>query len=118
MRNRRVLRPGLSPIGANINASSPVRQVVELTRGFFAADPDPDINSSDARSASLLAGAHLLDLVDACALLNAHGLHSAAVTLLSSQEDAIDCFAAVATVPGAAKLWIQRKLRPSEATKL
>jgi hypothetical protein len=56
--------------------------------------------------------------MEACGLLNGKGFHSAAVTLLRPLEDALDCFAAVTMVNGAAERWSARELKPSEAAKL
>lgn len=61
---------------------------------------------------------HLLHLIDGCGLLNGRGFHSAAVALLRPLEDALDCFAAVALVQGAAEQWAERTLKPSDAAKL
>jgi hypothetical protein len=53
----------------------------------------------------------------ACGQLNISGHHSAAVVLFRPLEDALDCFAAVTMVEGAAERWSTRKLKPSDAAK-
>lgn len=50
-------------------------------------------------------------------MLNLSGYHSAAVTLFRPLEDALDCFAAVLLIGGAAERWRAGKLRASDAAK-
>jgi hypothetical protein len=112
------LEPAVSTPGAlAIGPSSPVQRALALVRAFLATDPEPDLASSATKSCGLLAGNYLLKLLDACGLLNGQGLHSAAVTMLRPLEDALDCFAAVTIVEGAAERWAARNLRPSDAAK-
>lgn len=110
--------PGLSPPGSGaIGPSSPVVQALTLLREFFSNDPRPDLPGHDPKSCSLLLANHLIRLLEGCGLLNTRGLHSAAVVLFRSLEDALDCFAAVALVPGAAEAWKNGRLRPGDAAK-
>jgi len=113
------LHPKLSLPGAKaIGPSSPVQQTLTLLRDFLSLEPSPDIATASSKSSGLLVANHLLHLINACGLLNGSGLHSAAVTLLRPLEDALDCFAAVTMVKGAAERWSARNLKPSEAAKL
>jgi hypothetical protein len=89
-----------------------------LIRNFLSVEPSPDIATPSSKSCGLLVGNHLLHLTNACGLLNGSGHHSAAVTLLRPLEDALDCFAAVTMVKGAAERWSSRNLKPSDAAKL
>jgi hypothetical protein len=56
-------------------------------------------------------------LLQGSGVLNLSGWHSVAASLLRSLEDALDCFAAVIIVPGAARKWSNGELRPSDAAK-
>lgn len=112
-------KPELSLAGEKaFGSSSPVQQALSLIRTFLSLEPAPDIATPASKSSGLLVGNHLLHLISACGLLNGSGLHSAAVTLLRPLEDALDCFAAVTMVDGAAERWSARKLKPSEAANL
>ena len=113
------LHPELSLTGAKaVGPSSPVQQTLRLLRDFLSSEPTPDIATASSKSNGLLVGNHLLHLIDACGLLNGSGLHSAAVVLLRPLEDALDCFAALTLVKGAAERWSEREIKPSEAAKL
>lgn len=113
------LQPELSLPGAKaVGPSSPVQKALAFVRNFLSLEPTPDIATPASKSSGLLVGNHLLHLISACGLLNGSGLHSAAVTLLRPLEDALDCFAAMTMVKGAAERWSARKLKPSEAAKL
>jgi hypothetical protein len=113
------LHPDLSLPGAMaVGPSSPILQSLSLVRTLLASEPEPDIATASSKSCGLLLGDHLLQLVEACGLLNGSGKHSAAVTLLRPLEDALDCFAAVVMVKGAAEDWSARELKPSDAAKL
>jgi hypothetical protein len=112
------LKPGLSLPGAlAVGPESPVQRTLVLLTEFFTDEPEPDIGSSDSKSCGLLVANHLMRLIEGCGLLNSQGLHSAAVSMLRPLEDALDCFAAVTTVEGAAERWSSGKLAPSEAAK-
>lgn len=119
MKTTEKLQPELSLAGAKaVGPSSPVQRVLALTRDFLSSKPTPDIATPASKSSGLLVGNHLLHLISSCGLLNGSGLHSSAITLLRPLEDALDCFAAVTMVKGAAERWSARKLKPSEAAKL
>jgi hypothetical protein len=50
-------------------------------------------------------------------MLNLNGYHSSAAALLRPLEDALDCFAAVVLVDGAAESWSDGHLRASDAAR-
>ena len=113
------MEPKLSKPGSlAIGPSSPVQHAHTWLQNFFLTNPTPDIGSSAARSNGLLLSTHLLHLLNGCGLLNGAGLHSSAVSLLRSLEDALDCFGAVVLIKGAAEKWADRKLKASDAAKL
>lgn len=112
-------KPELSlPGSLAIGSSSPVQKSIRLIYKFFNTQPTPNLNADAAKRTGLLAANHLLTLADACGLLNGSGMHSAAVVLLRSLEDALDIFCAVTSVPHAAERWELDNLKPSEAAKL
>jgi hypothetical protein len=84
---------------------------------FFGQYPRPDLDSDRAQADGALVGVHLLHLIRGFGLLNGTGLHSAAVSLLRSLEDALDCFAAVTLIRGAAEAWDDGRLKASDAAK-
>lgn len=108
----RVSPPGTKAIGP----SSPVVQALGWIAKFLAAGPSTNLGTGSDSESALIAN-HLLHLIRGCGLLNGSGFHSAAVSLLRPMEDALDCFAAVALVPGAAEEWRSGRLRPSDAAK-
>ncbi len=111
-------RPKLSLPGEKAyGPTSPIIQVLCWITEFLARFPQPNIGTNSAKSNALLVGNHLLHLISGCGLLNGSGLHSAAVTLLRPMEDALDCFAAVVLIEGAAEQWAKRQLKPSDAAK-
>jgi len=112
------LRPNLSPPGSDvIGPSSPVVRALMILRGFFSNDPSPDTVGDDAKTCGSLLANHLIRLLEGCGNLNTCGFHSAAVVLFRSLEDALDCFAAITMVPGAASEWRSGTLKPSDAAK-
>jgi hypothetical protein len=104
--------PGAKAIGPQ----SPVVQALDWIATFFADTPSPDIGAESQYDSALIAN-HLLHLIRGCGLLNGSGFHSAAIALLRPMEDALDCFAAVGLVEGAAAAWKQGNLKPSDAAK-
>ena len=113
------LKPDLSLPGAKlVGPTSPVYQAHLLIREFLSLSPTPNIDTMASKPSGLLVGNHLLRLTGACDSLNVLGSHSAAIVLLRPLEDALDCFAAVTMVKGAAERWSARDLKPSEAAKL
>lgn len=100
-----------------VGPSSPVVQAIAWLEAFWGSEPEPDLGTEDSKQAGLLAAHHLLQLMGSCGSLNIQGYHSSAVVLLRSLEDALDCFAAATLVPGAARRWMDRDLKPSDAAK-
>ena len=91
---------------------------LDVLQELISVAPMPRAGSSDSQRAAELVGRHLIWLVLAAADANERGRHSAALALFRSMEDALDCFAAVSLVPGAAERWLQGDLRASDAAKL
>ena len=89
---------------------------IEWIASFVASVPGTDIGGESSSDSALIAN-HLLHLIRGCGLLNGSGFHSAAVALLRPMEGALDCFAAVSQVEGAAAEWKLGNLRPSDAAK-
>lgn len=114
------LRPHLLAIGEDVigPTSNPVHGAITWLVRFFSSEPVPDLGTEDVRSPAGGLATHLIHLLRACGLLNLTGHHSAAATLLRPLEDALDCFAAVLIVPGAAAKWSAGQLRASDAAKL
>lgn len=112
------LKPRLLAPGENIvGGSSPVVQALAWVIRFFANDPMPNLGSADVRNPARGLATHLIHLLQGASLLNLSGWHSVSASLLRSMEDALDCFAAVIVVPGAAEKWSAGQLRPSDAAK-
>lgn len=113
------MKPKISkPWSQAIGPSSPVQQAISWLIHFFKNSPTPDLNTSIIKSNGALLATHLLHLLNGCGFLNGAGLHSSAVSMLRSLEDALDCFGAVVFVNGAAEKWANRTLKASEAAKL
>lgn len=110
--------PGLSIAGTRgAPEDSPVKGGLRWLNDFFRSVPEPDLQSPKAKMNGALCGVHLLHLLRGCGLLNGSGFHSAAVSLLRPMEDALDCYAAIILVPGAAQDWESDKLKASDAGK-
>jgi hypothetical protein len=96
---------------------SPVQRGISWLVDFFADVPETDIGTVRSKHNGALIGNHLIHLLHACGLVNGMGYHSAAVSLLRSMEDALDCFAAVVLVRDAAEKWENDSLKASDAAK-
>ena len=107
-------KPGERAIGP----TSPIQKSLRIMHEFFNTQPSPDISTDASRNTGLLISNHLFSLIEACGQLNGSGMHSPAVVLLRSLEDALDVFIAVTSVPGAAERWEKNELKPSDAAKL
>ncbi len=79
--------------------------------------PMPLAGRGLARRCAEAIGRHLIFLVHTASDANLGGRHSAALALFRALEDALDCFAAVSLLPGAAEDWAENKLKPSEAAQ-
>lgn len=108
----------IPPQEASRIVDSPVQGVITILDNLFSDCPQPRVNTDAARSSGNLLGRHLINLIKACGELNLTGYHSVAITLFRPLEDALDCFAAAATVAGAAERWQHGSLKPSDAAKL
>jgi hypothetical protein len=97
---------------------SPVQKVLSLLEGFLASSPQPEAPTEYAKRCGELLGNHLMGLMRGCGELNLAGLHSAAVCLFRPMEDALDLFAAITVIAGAAERWLEGQLKPSDAAKL
>lgn len=98
------MKPDLSLPGERaIGRTSPIQRSLDILKDFFDSQPCPNLNGEAPERTSLLISNHLFSLIDACGLLNGSGMHSSAVVLLRSLEDALDVFIAVSSVPGAAE---------------
>ena len=113
-----MLTPDVSfPGMVGVPASSPVQRGLNWLQMFFAAHPRPDINGDRPAKCGMLIATHLLHLLRGCGMINAHGFHSCAVSMLRLMEDALDCFAAVTLVRGSAEKWETGRLKASDAAK-
>jgi len=101
-----------------VGPTSPVQKSLKILHIFFDTQPDTNLADEVSKRTSLLIANHLFSLMEACGLLNGSGMHSSAVVLLRSLEDALDVFTAVSSVPGAAERWEKHDLKPSDAAKL
>lgn len=112
-------KPDLSHPGElAIGPTSPIQKSLKILHTFFDTQPDTNLASEESKRTSLLIANHLFSLIEACGLLNGSGMHSSAVVLLRSLEDALDVFTAISSVPGAAERWEKHDLKPSDAAKL
>lgn len=86
------LQPPFSDI---VGESSPVQKAIKLIWEIFANHPLPNNKSIASQSAAEQIVLHLLGTMNSIGMINAAGYHSAAVTLMRSIEDALDCLFAV-----------------------
>jgi hypothetical protein len=105
------------PFEGAIGPSSPVLKVIEIVRAIIDDTPIPKANSRESYFAAPLLALHTLHLIEGTGQLNGMGYHSAAVGLFRAIEDALDCFAAICIVPGAAEKWMMGHLKASDAAK-
>jgi len=113
------LRPRLQAVGDDVvGPGNPVHRSIDWLAWLFGREAQPNVNSERARSAATGLGTHLLHLLRGFGMLNLNGYHSAAVRLLRPLEDALDCFAAVVLVEGAAEAWSEGRLRASDAARV
>ncbi len=112
------LKPRLQAVGEGVvGPGNPVHRAIGWLARLFADEAQPNVSSERARSAAAGLGTHLLHLLRGYGILNLNGYHSAAVSLLRPAEDALDCFAAVVLVGGAAEAWSEGRLRASDAAR-
>jgi hypothetical protein len=106
------------PYEGTVGPESPVQQAIEILRTILSDMPAPEVPSREAYFAARLLATHTLHLIEGAGQLNGLGYHSAPVSLFRAIEDALDCFAAISLVPGAAERWLNDDLKASEAAKM
>ena len=87
-------------------------------REVLAMSPMAEIQTDTAKRCAESIGLHLVNLVETASDANIRGFHSVSLALCRSLEDALDCFAAVSLMPGAAEKWATGNLKASEAAKV
>lgn len=90
---------------------------LEAIAQIITRRPEPEACSERARFCAEALARHLISLILTASDANLAGRHSAAISLFRNMEDALDCFAAVTLVEGAAEEWAKDQLKPSEAAK-
>lgn len=88
-----------------------------LTR-IVRKHPKPQVDTDVAEFSAHAIANHLIFLIITASDANIAGRHSIAVSLFRNMEDALDCFGAVALIPGAAEEWVRGQLKASQAAKL
>lgn len=88
-----------------------------LTR-IVRKHPTPQVDTYAAEFSAHAIANHLIFLILTASDANIARRHSVAVSLFRNMEDALDCFGAVALIPGAAEKWAQGQLKASQAAKL
>ena len=79
--------------------------------------PLPNNKSIASQSAAEQIVLHLLGTMNSIGMINAAGYHSAAVTLMRSIEDALDCLFAVVQSDVNANKWLNDELKASQAAR-
>lgn len=102
------LQPPFSDI---VGESSPVQKAIKLIWEIFANHPLPNNKSIASQSAAEQIVLHLLGTMNSIGMINAAGYHSAAVTLMRSIEDALDCLFAVVQSDVNANKWLNDELK-------
>lgn len=108
------LQPPFSDI---VGESSPVQKTIKMIWEIFANHPLPNNKSIASQSAAEQIVLHLLGTMNSIGMINAAGYHSAAVTLMRSIEDALDCLFAVVQSDINANKWLNGKLKASQAAR-
>lgn len=101
-----------------IGPSSPIRRCLSAVEEIIRQTQIPKAGTAASRSAAAILATHALHCMRGAGMLNGAGHHSAAAALFRPIEDAIDCFAAVSLIEGAAERWQDGKLKASDAAKL
>jgi len=91
---------------------------LNIVREIIKLSPRPKIKTDVAKLCAEAIGLHMIMLILAASDANLKGRHSSAIFMFRGMEDALDCFAAVSLIPGAADKWVEGKLKASEAAKL
>jgi hypothetical protein len=88
-----------------------------LTR-IVRKHPKPQVDTEAAQFSAYAISNHLIFLILTSSDANIAGRHSVAISFFRNMEDALDCFGAVALIPGAAEKWAQGELKASQAARL
>jgi len=91
---------------------------LDIIKRIISQSPYPEVQTEIARQCAEAIGLHLIMLILTASDANLRGRHSCALALFRGMEDALDCFAAVSLIPGAAEKWARGKLRASDAARL
>ncbi len=91
---------------------------LDIIRRIISQSPYPEVQTEIARRCAEAIGLHLIMLILTASDANLRGRHSCALALFRGMEDALDCFAAVSLIPGAAEKWARGKFRASDAARL
>jgi len=105
------------PFSEVVGNSSPVQQAIKLVWEIFAVSPMPNNQSEKSRLTAKTIMLHMLGTMNSIGMINAAGYHSAAITLLRSIEDALDCFCSVSQDESIAEKWENGELKASDAAK-
>lgn len=108
------LQPPFSDI---VGESSPFQKAIKMIWEIFANHPVPNNKSIASQSAAEQIVLHLLGTMNSIGMINAAGYHSAAVTLMRSIEDALDCLFAVVQSDVNANKWLNGELKASQAAR-
>lgn len=108
------LQPPFSDI---VGESSPVQKAIKMIWETFANHPVPNNKSTASQTAAEQIVLHLLGTMSSIGMINAAGYHSAAVTIMRSIEDALDCLFAVVHSDINANKWLSGELKASEAAR-
>ena len=108
------LQPPFSDI---VGESSPVQKAIKMIWEIFANHPLPNNKSIASQSAAEQIVLHLLGTMNSIGMINAAGYHSAAVTLMRSIEDALDCLFAVVQSDINANKWLNGEFKASQAAR-
>lgn len=96
---------------------SPVQKAIKMLWEMFANHPLPNNKSPLSQTAAEQIILHLLGTMNSIGMINAAGYHSAAVTLMRSIEDALDCLFAVVQSDINANKWLNGELKASDAAR-
>lgn len=108
------LQPPFSDI---VGECCPVQKAIKMIWETFVNHPVPNNKSTASQTAAEQIVLHLLGTMNSIGMINAAGYHSAAVTLMRSIEDALDCLFAVVHSDINANKWLNGELKASEAAR-
>lgn len=91
---------------------------LDIIRRIISQAPQPEVQTEMAKRCAEGIGFHLVMLILTASEANLKGRDSCSLALFRQMEDALDCFAAVSLIPGAAEKWGKGTLRASDAARL